>query len=97
MRTFTFVFAVFFSSAAFAQVADQQATQKPGSGVDVADPAMKARIRVDGAAGGTGARVSPEASGGATVTNGRQNRHPAFEEQPGPDAPPPPPQRAEKK
>src|SRR5262245_26284426 len=39
------------------------------------DPATLARVRVDGAAGGTGAKVPPEASGGDTVGQGHQNRH----------------------
>jgi hypothetical protein len=40
-----------------------------------ADPAEKARVRVEGAAGGTGARVPEEASGGTTAGAGSQHRH----------------------
>jgi hypothetical protein len=42
---------------------------------DKLDPATQARLRLEGAAGGTGARVPPEASGGATVGDGQPNRH----------------------
>jgi hypothetical protein len=39
------------------------------------DPATQARLRMDGFAGGTGARIPPEANGGATVGEGQPNRH----------------------
>jgi hypothetical protein len=42
---------------------------------ELADPAAKARVRVEGAAGGTGARVPEEASGGTTAGAGSQHRH----------------------
>ena len=38
------------------------------------DPATAARIRLAGVPGGTGARIPPEANGGATVGNGTQHR-----------------------
>jgi hypothetical protein len=48
-----------------------------GANAEPSDPAAKARVRVEGAAGGTGARVPPEASGGASVGSGSQHRHSA--------------------
>ncbi|HEV8110654.1 MAG TPA: hypothetical protein VGP97_24335 [Burkholderiales bacterium] len=39
------------------------------------DAATKARVRLEGVPGGTGARISPEANGGATVGNGSTHRH----------------------
>ena len=38
------------------------------------DAATAARIRLAGVPGGTGARIPPEANGGATVGNGTQHR-----------------------
>ena len=37
------------------------------------DAAAMARLRLSGVPGGTGARVPPEANGGATVGNGTQH------------------------
>src|SRR5262245_12811857 len=54
-----------------------EAQAAPGADTVPADPATLARVRVEGAAGGTGAKVPPEASGGGTVGRGRQNRHSA--------------------
>jgi hypothetical protein len=53
----------------YAQPDTQPANAEP------ADPAAKARVRVEGAAGGTGARVPEEASGGTTAGAGSQHRH----------------------
>jgi hypothetical protein len=38
------------------------------------DAATKARVSLAGVPGGTGARIPPEANGGATVGNGTQHR-----------------------
>jgi hypothetical protein len=38
------------------------------------DAATKARVGLAGVPGGTGARIPPEANGGATVGNGTQHR-----------------------
>ena len=38
------------------------------------DAATKARVLLQGVPGGTGARIPPEANGGATVGNGTQHR-----------------------
>lgn len=38
------------------------------------DAAAQARLRLAGVPGGTGARIPPEAGGGATVGNGTQHR-----------------------
>jgi hypothetical protein len=38
------------------------------------DAAAMARLRLSGVPGGTGARIPPEANGGATVGNGTQHR-----------------------
>ena len=38
------------------------------------DPATSARLRLAGVPGGTGARIPPEANGGASVGNGTQHR-----------------------
>ena len=77
MRTLLFLAALSFSLAAHAQATpDSNVNVNP----DALDAAAKARLRAEGSAGGTGARISPEARGQATVTNGRQNRHPAHVE-----------------
>ena len=79
MRKLFFLAALSFSLAAHAQATpDANVNVNP----DALDPAAKARLRVEGAAGGTGARIAPEVRGQATVTNGRQNRHPAHVEDP---------------
>ena len=39
------------------------------------DAAAMARLRLAGVPGGTGARMPPEANGGATVGNGGPHRH----------------------
>jgi hypothetical protein len=88
MRTIFFLAAVSFSVPAFAQ----QNTQGANTSADALDPAAKARVRVEGAAGGTGAKVPSEASGGATVGQGRQNRR----SPPKPTDPQQGPQRGEK-
>jgi hypothetical protein len=38
------------------------------------DAATKARVRLEGVPGGTGARISPEANGGATAGDGSPHR-----------------------
>ena len=90
MRRLVFVSLLSFSLAAFAQSIgkiEQNADLDPGK----LDEAAKARLRVDGAAGGTGARISESASGGATVGSGGQHRHrPEPSEQVAPAAKVPP-------
>jgi hypothetical protein len=96
MRTIIFVTAACFSMAAFAQATRdanpraKENTQGANNPAIVNDPATKARVTLEGVAGGTGSKVPSDANGGATVSNGRQNRHPQYEEQPGPDSPKPP-------
>ena len=67
MRKIIFLAAVSFSLTAFAQ----QNTQGANTDESALDPAAKARVRVEGAAGGTGAKVPAEASGGATGRTAR--------------------------
>jgi len=74
MRRLLLLSLLSFSFAAFAQSIgkiEENANIDPNK----LDPASKARLRVDGAAGGTGARIPEEASGGATVGSGGQHRH----------------------
>jgi hypothetical protein len=75
---------LFLAAFSFSLTAHAQAT--PDANVNVnpeaLDPAAKARIRAEGAAGGTGARIPPEARGPATVTDGRPNRRSVHKEQP---------------
>jgi hypothetical protein len=93
MRSFIVLVAFVFSIPAHAQPAQdanpraEQNTQGANQNADAMDPATKARVRMEGVPGGTGARVPPEASGGGTVGDGKPNRH--F------PPPPPEPQRAE--
>jgi hypothetical protein len=93
MRTIILVTAACFSIAAFAQAPRdenpraKENTQGANNAAIVNDPATKARVTLEGVAGGTGSKIPPDANGGATVSNGRQNRHPSFDEQPGPDSP----------
>ena len=81
MRAFLILLALCFGLAARAQPAadakpgDEQNTQGAKPGANTMDPAAKARVRVEGVPGGTGARVPPEATGGATVGSGDQHRH----------------------
>lgn len=79
MRAFILVAAVCASFTAYAQPsrdANPRAGQNTqGADASQLDEAAKERLRAEGAAGGTGARISPEASGGATVGNGSQHRH----------------------
>ena len=49
--------------------------QPANTDANTLDPATQARLRMDGFAGGTGARIPPEANGGATVGEGQPNRH----------------------
>jgi hypothetical protein len=63
-----------FSFAAFAQSIGKN-MENADVDPNKLDPAAKARVRVEGAAGGTGARISEEASGGASVGSGSQHRH----------------------
>jgi hypothetical protein len=87
------VAALFLGLSAYAQPerdanpGARQNTEGANTDARAMDPATKARVRGEGLAGGTGARVPPEATGGATVGDGQPNRH----------APPKPPepQRAE--
>jgi hypothetical protein len=86
--------ALSFSFAVTAQVTrdanprDKQNTRDGDVNAEALDPATKARIRAEGAAGGTGARIPPEARGPAMVTNGRQNRHSQHKEDPPLGVPP---------
>jgi hypothetical protein len=83
MRPLIVVAALFLGLTAHAQPTrdanprEGQNTQGANAQADAMDPATKARVRAEGAAGGTGAKVPPEASGGGTVGRGRQNRHSA--------------------
>jgi hypothetical protein len=52
----------------------EQNAQGAAQNAEAMDPATKARVRMEGVPGGTGARVPPEATGGATVGDGRPNR-----------------------
>ena len=54
---------------------EQQNTQGANTDANTLDPATKARVRLEGVPGGTGARVPPEANSGATVGDGQPNRH----------------------
>ena len=79
MHKLLFLAALSFSLAAHAQATpDANVNVNP----DALDPAAKARIRVEGAAGGTGARIPPEARGTATVTDGHPNRRSMHKEEP---------------
>lgn len=62
-----------FSFCAAAQSIDKN-LQGANTDANALDPAAKARARVEGASGGTGARVPDEARGAASVGSGRQNR-----------------------
>jgi hypothetical protein len=81
MRAFLILLALCFGLAAHAQPAndakpgDEQNTRGAKTDASTMDPATKARVRVEGVPGGTGARVPPEATGGATVGSGDQHRH----------------------
>jgi hypothetical protein len=84
MRALVILAALFLGFAAYAQPArdanprgeqNTQGANTANTDANAMDPATKARVRVEGAAGGTGARVPPEASGGATVGDGDQHRH----------------------
>ena len=81
MRAAIILVALFIALAANAQPArdaeprDEQNKQGANTDASTMDAATKARVRTEGVPGGTGARVPPEASGGATVGNGDQHRH----------------------
>ena len=96
MRRLALLSLLSFTLAAFAQSIDkieQNADLDPGK----LDEAAKARLRVDGAAGGTGARISESASGGATVGSGGQHRHrsePNEQAAPAAKAPPRPDEKS---
>ena len=70
---------VAFAALVLALVTGASAQAQQGANSEPADPATKSRLRMEGAAGGTGARVPPEASGGASVGSGSQHRHSAPE------------------
>ena len=53
----------------------KQTLEAENISADAMDVATKARVRTEGLAGGTGAHLPPEANGGATVGDGRPNRH----------------------
>jgi type II secretory pathway pseudopilin PulG len=53
----------------------EENTQGANQNAEAMDAATRARVRGEGLAGGTGARVPPEANGGATVGDGKTNRH----------------------
>ena len=74
MRSLIVLAALSFAFAAYAQPANDDAKAGAKAGADAMDPATKARMRLEGVPGGTGARVPKEASGGATVGNGDQHR-----------------------
>jgi len=74
MRQLLLLSLLSFSLAAFAQ-SIPKLEQNMNVDPNKLDEAAKARLRVDGAAGGTGARISESASGGATVGSGSQHRH----------------------
>jgi hypothetical protein len=75
LAALSMAFAVHAQPARDANPRDAQNTQGANSDANAMDPATKARVRVEGVPGGTGARVPPEASGGATVGQGDQHRH----------------------
>jgi hypothetical protein len=81
MRSLIVVVALVFAFPAHAQPAQdanpraEQNTQGATPNADAMDPATKARVRLEGVPGGPGARVPPEANGGATVGDGQPNRH----------------------
>src|SRR5262245_27802549 len=77
MRPLIVVAALVLGVTAHAQPRGDQNTQGANSDQAAMDPATQARLRMEGAAGGTGARVPPEANGGATVGPGRQHRQSA--------------------
>jgi hypothetical protein len=62
------------SSGHDARSASGQKTQAATPSADTLDAATQARVRLEGVAGGTGARVPPQA-GGAAVGEGQTNRH----------------------
>src|SRR2546428_912518 len=70
------------SVAAFAQ-SDNKNLQNADIDANKLDPASKARVRVEGAAGGTRARISEEASGGARGGSGSQHPHATLQNDPG--------------
>ena len=82
MRKLLLLAGLCISVAAFAQ-SDNKNLQNADIDANKLDPASKARVRVEGAAGGTGARISEEASGGATVGSGSQHRHATSKKDPG--------------
>jgi hypothetical protein len=80
MRKLLLVAVLSLSLSAYAEATrdanppDKENTQGANTDAIAADPATKARVRVEGAAGGTGARIPEEARGEATVGSGRQHR-----------------------
>ena len=78
MRTVIFLGALAVGLAAYAQPQDTKERERAAEGastkVNPDDPATKARVRAEGSAGGTGARIPDEASGGSSAGKGRQNR-----------------------
>jgi len=81
MRLLALLAPLSFSVAVHAQATrdanprEDQNTRGANTQAEEMDPATKARVRTEGVPGGTGARVPPEASGGATVGDGSQHRH----------------------
>jgi hypothetical protein len=71
MRSLIALAALSFALGAYAQQPAPDANPRDTQ----MDPATKARIRLEGVPGGTGAHVPPEASGGASVGQGDQHRH----------------------
>jgi hypothetical protein len=82
MRKLFLLAALSLSLTAFAQADSRSEPKTPDANnpeannkAEVLDPATKARVRTEGSAGGTGARIPEEANGGASAGSGRQNRH----------------------